>query len=816
MATPPLPEHIDGGSMKGSQSAKAFFHDPFTPLSPMGVFEIFSNACSPPTQEMQSPTSSDGSDAQYTPIFDTLNSPTEAFTAPSTPTSDFIHEDAGGDERKAAQAVQAMGSDDDLALSALMIRGVPRFSSKRNGVSGELLSKRKDVPLWVPDTAECNIGSTGPPAKDDSATVEEQTETERAPDAEVTQSPGPAISTAPDVTDSVSGAHPVHSQLKPNNPLSWCDGWLTSEASPTADDESVYSMDSFVPSVSTPVQDRQSAPAVPRITLTPASLPTSPDIASPLDLADGDLFKPAARDEEPHMADNSNIFSATALLVPGCRSFERDSEDEADEAAIKRRRRNACRLNTSSIDIIMAGLDQEFPDTPIASPMLSPSDLAQDIIDIKFIDDSDVSAVTEDDGFLSSPGLGPSYAPSSPATTARNSLADLSGETLMIEDEPESKFSDSSDEEGDIELPKLAGSMALKHTGLSWPVCQVPFGPSSGLSTIEEEDEDGSRDPVCKIKDGLVANVLGPSAVITATAMVCHPPTPRLKKRWFSMIEAKGSHSDSVQSIHKKRMSAPASILSSSRSRRSLSTAAIERPRPARARNFGAVDRPKSLVRPLILPQQVAIRSMAVGDGVNADSALGSSSSGVSSSLSDFEFNMPSSRSSSCISLYQRPWSLYVPVEEHHRDYTTTEESSTSVPTSTSAATQDSLTTLVDTNPLVVEDSSADIVDLDEDETTLVMNSPSSEGQGLNGILAILDSMDLGEGEAQSVMTSATSSPTSLPPSPDADAINAILEAMGSTELECNIGTSRPWSNGEFISYYDGSDEGPCESGFAI
>jgi hypothetical protein len=104
-------------------------------------------------------------------------------------------------------------------------------------------------------------------------------------------------------------------------------------------------------------------------------------------------------------------------------------------------------LNTSSIDIIMAGLDQQFPDTPIGSPVMKPADYGDPV-------HFDIGAQARIDPGMAEGGNEPSpleylYSPpTSPSTTVRHSVGDLSGETLLFEENLESKFSDDSSDVG--------------------------------------------------------------------------------------------------------------------------------------------------------------------------------------------------------------------------------------------------------------------------------------------------------------------------------------------------------------------------------
>lgn len=404
------------------------------------------------SDDFQSPLSSEGSDTQFTPLFTyPLNSPTEASTAPTTPDADILRlGDLIGIDGHSSSTIKPLDSEDDIPLSALMIRGMDRDGTRRNGISGALLSKRKDVPLWVPQIVlpQLDTSPSVPVETDmwvDVDTLDADDEGNK-PDEELSVSflstEGPFVASSP--PGLVSDADEAFGISNTDPFTAGCNAWLLSDPTQSIDERSVYSLGSYVSNPSTPTQ--KSPGPVPQITLTPPSVPTSPRESSstPSGLAFG-------LDDMSSGPELRNRLSTSTLLVPFLDTTPRRHDNEGgvepeDEAAAKRRRRNGCRLNTSSIDIIMAGLDQDFPDTPIASPLLGPLDLGEAFTEIQPAIESHSGAHDLDD--LSS--LRESvYAPSSPATTVRNSVnvADLSGDTLLMgEDfELESKFSDSSD-----------------------------------------------------------------------------------------------------------------------------------------------------------------------------------------------------------------------------------------------------------------------------------------------------------------------------------------------------------------------------------
>lgn len=819
---------IDQGSpqdpgKKGAQSARALFLNPFQPLSPMGVFEISSNAYSLPfhgigttgfpSGELHSPLPSEGSDTLFTPLFDLLSSPTAASTAPTTPDPDLVRLGLVPNEIEAQSlsGMKASHSDDDIPLSALMIRGVAREAAKRNGVSGVLLSKRKDVPLWVPQPTLPNLQISP------SLTVESEHW------VEVDISTGKADGSGPDVAD--TEGKPLQTGLSASvrneaimdedpNPFDWYDAWLRTDPSSSVDEKSVYSLGSYISGPSTPAQ-KQSPARVPQITLTPPSAATSPNLPSYNAVKMGSKFE-----DSPRVSAIADGSLTASLLVPFLDAPLRHRDDDAseedeDEAAVKRRRRNGCRLNTSSIDIIMAGLDQEFPDTPIPSPMLGPVDQGEETITpAQEIEDLPSARTSV-------------YSPSSPATTVRNSLniADLSGDTLLFGDdpEPESKFSDSSDDEDEPRHPKLIAAVPVKYSRLSWPASQL-LGPSALLSTIVEEDEDSPL--ACHnivISDSRSERpILSPSAVIINSKVgepeVFLPAAKVPKKRWYSMIEDNKKHQGQPLTGNpgKKRLSAPASVL-----------------RPSRnlVRTGGlSLENPKSVVRSLNPPDlEVVKRPSTPAFGVSGD--IIGSIQGISAFGQSVEYelpSLPSSRSSNCISLYQRPWPLYVPGEgngdaqpssgtivnslEHldigDPDSPESNSSAFSTPTISEVDTPDAAAlTLGSGNDGLGMCNSTEPIDLSQDATFhLFAECSSSEIQGVGGILAILDSLDMSSSDRYPTAVS----PTRPRASTDWEGISDLGECSptGGRHEECDLATTKyrcnGWRDSDFMAYYEG------------
>lgn len=254
-------------------------------MSPMGVFEISSNAFSPPRESMaasisfadfQSPSSSNGSESQFTPMFDLdpVNSPYEdASTAPTSPASDIFYLansiTVEGDVSRSAE----LGTEDDIPLSALMIQGVESKAAKRNGVSGALLAKGKDTPLWVPDATQASTLNASTSLSDTNDA------NQRWEEVDIGNS---ALRMSTELPETPSGSRVVSLDITAQDPKtpfnppppSW-NNWTTDTRSPGYDEESVYSMDSYIPRrLSQDVRLSWAPPIVPQITLTPPSLPT--------------------------------------------------------------------------------------------------------------------------------------------------------------------------------------------------------------------------------------------------------------------------------------------------------------------------------------------------------------------------------------------------------------------------------------------------------------------------------------------------------------------------------------------------------------
>lgn len=867
LAKPPLHDCEPGGSKKGTRSAKALFHEPFKPLSPMGVFGIISNAFSPPlatsagkersiiprihepnnariehtssSNESYSPASNSAGDS---PIFDVLNSPTDVSTAPTTPASDLLQ--LGSCEVPVELALASQNepesSNEDVPLSALMIQGLARNAAKRNGISGDLLAKRKDVPLWVPEAVQV-VSDSSFCDGDDAEILDITAEKARAgASGDDTRIGSPLPTTPKSVTNEESVQHTPLAEGKPTYPISWCDRWRRCDASPSTDEGSVYSLESYAPSIGVRRQSRRSpsAHSVPHITLTPPSASESPELrTSIVALSEQEGGIGVGADDVGQLChsntslrqQNENIFSANTLLVPLSAPFmeysytgEEDDDDE-DEALVKRQRRLACRINTSSIDIIMAGLDQAFPDSPIQPEVLDMANLEMASLTEETVDLLSPSTVTRP------PFHG--YTPSSPTTTLRNSVADLSGDTLL--EDLESKFSDSSDvsgciiifpcftwiylvdQEEDGDFYKVPKSMFLQqNVRRSWPATSVPFNPNSVLSTIVEEEEEGTRDAA----RGADVPSLEPSVVIISGSRAGQPPAEGTKKRWFSMIDGQSEVAGALRTTHFKHMSAPPSLhphANARRSHRSRLSVDYSTANGTRTATTTMGSRRKAHVRPLILPHRVAMRDLAA-DNTAHDQDQSLSFCGVSSStsFSGSEYSLPSSRSSSCIALYQRPWSLYSAQEDASRaepethlspgDYAHRARDSD---LSAAPSTAHSYFSADDG----LRDDRAEPVDLGCD-VPLFVETPSFEAQGLDGILAVLNNAEYPT-TSTSVYKHRNSSEGSMSSKscqwvvdPQPTGIDHDIQVDDEGQ-ECDVGTARPWSsNSEFVGYYGGPE----------
>lgn len=399
-----------------------------------------------------------------------------------------------------------------------------------------------------------------------------------------------------------------------------------------------------------------------------------------------------------------------------------------------------------------------------------------------------------------------------------------------------------SQEEDEPRFVKPIATVPVKYSWVSSPTTQF-FGPSSLLSTIVEEDEENLLACHNIIISGATNGVpiLSPPAVIVNSKIgeeAVFPPASKVpKKRWFSMIEnnAKRHEHSSVGSSEGKRLSAPAAVLGPSRML-------------ARTGSI-TLDRPKSTAKPLNLPQRVVMKralNSAFRDAGDNSGFLQESPTFcelVDSGLP----SLPSSRSSNCISLYQRPWSLYVPGEATRNAQTSlimdidssesrgaedpvtsnSTSSASSSPTFSEVETPDAAAlTLGSEGDRVGVYDSTESIDLGQDTTFhLFAECSSSEYQGVGGILAILDTLNLSTTNrySQAIGSPKPCSSAGWEGVSESGLGLAAGGALGTPE-ECGVATTQhrcsDWRDSDFMAYYEGpscaSVEGTEEGALAF
>ncbi|TFK27805.1 hypothetical protein FA15DRAFT_133391 [Coprinopsis marcescibilis] len=574
---------------RGSQTARALFHDAFNVADPNRVAEKPSTALFPNQSDggsanelTTSPTTdSSGGGSPLTPDFEgNTSSPTTAgsSTAPTTPEVYSPSVNRGTFISTILANLEHDGNfEDDIPLSALMIRGI-RDNAKRHGFSGIIADKLNES-SWISNLKPATVSIS-------STTVIEPAEDEESLDvadmvghAEITPGTLPGI---PPVQEQETETV-IWPSASPSPNMQWNKDGSTSEA----EEISLYSVDSFIPSqrASSHLFRRSFPP--PEITLTPPSQPASPVmLSSPSDsmmpfensfAGDTTLI---GSPRSPHvvidMESIEDIFKPDLLLVPTIDymgghtktlgHFFAPVSCSGDDITRKKRKRNGYRLETSSIDLILAGLDQTFPDTPTLFPHLEM--LGQPDMDSVTL--HRLSGVTEVescfyeekeklvDGEVDERNLGPEV----------GVVQSILPEDLTMT----SRFSDSSEDECDDTTevfsfkPGMNSQAAFADPLPRRSSSRPPsFDPCSVLSTIleEEENEDSAQFRMCDIY-AVTQVQLQPSAFIDEVGSSARKRLSftGLKRRWFSLIEASDVHLWKGEKVlgKAKRLSAPALI----------------------------------------------------------------------------------------------------------------------------------------------------------------------------------------------------------------------------------------------------------------
>ncbi|KAH6909201.1 hypothetical protein BKA70DRAFT_1562068 [Coprinopsis sp. MPI-PUGE-AT-0042] len=590
--SPALQETRQTVEMKrGSQTARALFRNSFNSPSPMGVFEITSNAFSPKTPDVSisidtsfSPSENGAGTSQCTALFegDLSNSSSDPSTAPTSPASAQFSPPMP----KSIAPSEVWGEDnadeEDIPLSTLAARRITG-GSKRYGLAGDLVTKKFDQPVWISRLrSKCTRASAVPaPTSTASLCFNES----KISDANVKRRSSSFLSTY------------TPTLLAHNRPKSSRGWWETQDQGGLilSDDDSVfsvYSLDSCNrPSRRTSRNVGRRESVVPEITLTPPSLPTSPDVVTSGETSGKALFlghQLPVLNVGPALllnyGEGESPFKPTHLMVPSLEYGYTGSlpipDLPVDLSTIKRQRRNAHRMTTSSIDLLMAGLDQVFPDSPKPLPPLPSRGSSRASChqpgDVEDVASSDSASSFENEAAVREHRLSIStrlfVSPSQ--IEADNSLT-----TFYPDESMESRFSDSSDEEDEFYKPQPSRSFkdlsAFNRT--SWPMPRTPlFDPSSVLTTIMEEEEgsDSREELTRSTSSGKTGSRirLEPSAIIDADgippskASADHiPASSSVARRCCSMIESLSSDLSSTESGNapsekgqsEKRLSAP-------------------------------------------------------------------------------------------------------------------------------------------------------------------------------------------------------------------------------------------------------------------
>ncbi|RXW25521.1 hypothetical protein EST38_g344 [Candolleomyces aberdarensis] len=759
MMTSPIHQYPTIGFNSGPQARRVVFHDPFQPMSmsPMAGFEMPSTAFSQRESmaasihfaDIQS-SSSTGTESLFTPPvfeFHPLNSPyEEGSTAPTSPASERFSATVEGDTGLSAE----LETEVNVPLSALMIQGVESETAK---VSGALLAKGKDIPNPT-QTSTLDASTSSPDAKDTtqpcvevdirSNALKMSTELSEAPPSRV-----------------VSQDSTVQDPEIPLDPPAWA----TDAKSPDYDEESVYSMDSYGPKrLSQDVRYSWAPPIVPEITLTPPSQPGSPRESLSYDRDSMPLF-----DEESsgrlHPSSLLDPFYVPAPRSPSPRIV--DAEDEA-ESLVKRRRRNGCRMKTSSIDIILAGLDQQFPANIDADTQAN--------IDLIMAGLEQQSPDLDEPSFFYSP-------PSSPSTTVRHSDGDLSGETLQYEEDLGSRWSDDEDDDDEDSDTCKSMSRTAKRDSL-WSLEALSFSDScSKLSTIAEEDEDSIsyRASTAIIPDdrrfsGTSADTLRSSGRLS-------------EEEWLSMI---GDRAKRVESLPKVE-----------RPQRPTSSPLLWTPQAVdlASRRVGHHARSSSLTSAQPLPQRESRRHSY------PEPRQSRHASHSPSIYPSDEFSLPSDCSSR--GSEYRPWSLYTPpspAASVDADSDCSMDGGASSPEDSSDSGASSPATSISTP----DSTTAELEPEQDIEMPLFLDEGCPGAHGLGGILAILDSADFA-GPRRYSGTRRYSKAASIANSVAKENMRMDAEDAGD-DGDVSDAESFGWSEGDFLAYYAGEGSGSTDS----
>ncbi|KAG2017628.1 hypothetical protein CC2G_007124 [Coprinopsis cinerea AmutBmut pab1-1] len=731
--TPPLQQPCRTADVKrGSHAARALFHDPFKAPSRVGSFDVTSLAT--PTSDvtisfaddyLQSPTDTSRSDSQFTPILDSDTSQSPSIsTAPTTPTSILSPTIVKGEFRKNVWESEP-DEEDNVPLSALMIRGV-RDATKRHALSGPILAGSKcDRPSWL-------SGLRPSRSCDETSSVVLEVIIHTPPDSpDSSNTSSPSVSGDPS-DDSTSKATGRETKGRSNTPLGW---WHAAKRNLNleVDEVSVYSLESYSPSktnspaITEPLDPRQ-ASVVPEITLTPPSQPTTPEMASNAAHEDAvsafhgcetsDLDVGVSEDRPTAALDNA--LNPSLLLVPPNAELSEcdrsESLESTDSATLKRRRRNACRVDTSSIDLIMAGLDQVFPESRCPSPTMS----------------------LEDPKGMSTGSSFPSADWESVGEVA--SEQDTSSND-GDRDQWESRFSDSSDDEDGFYGPTPLSNLDARRSGVSFP------DPSSVLSTIaEEEERDSGSHPLLSESP---RSCLEPSAIIDNLDMTAPTIT---KRRWFSMIDTDVVRNGGNRTTKTRHLSAP--LLNPAPPRGIIVSASglhwtfVDETEAGSLTSIVDKARRQSAVRPLVLPARSASRPSVTDlarPGVTGSCAL-----------------TPPPERFPCTDTFENvpilegllPWALYTQSSStsSHSSPVHSKRSSVSSVYSNLSVSGDSpiIPDSIVREFSVDSDSKADASiglssstdDADALECEFILNTAASHPQGVNGILAILDALE--------------------------------------------------------------------------
>ncbi|KAJ2926066.1 hypothetical protein H1R20_g11029, partial [Candolleomyces eurysporus] len=729
MMMSPIHQYPTIGFKSGPRAARGVLHDP---MSPMAGYEM----------------------------------PLRAFSQRDT---------AEGDTGRSAE----LETDVDIPSSALMVQGVESGTAKQNGVSDALLAKGKDTPDPT-QTSTLNASTSFPDAKDTnqpcvevdirSNALKMSTELSEAPQSRVISK------------DSI-----VQDPEIPLNTPAWWKVQVTNAKSPDYDEESVYSLDSYAPNrLSQDVRDSWAPPTVPEITLTPPSQPASPRESLSLDRDSMPLF-----DEE----ESSGRLHSSSLLdpyyIPAPRPPSPRIVDVADEeeTLVKRKRRNGCRMKTSSIDIILAGLDQQFPDN-----LDDDTQASLDLIKAGLDQQSprlDVNTRASRGRYEPS-SLDFFYSPSSsPSTTVRHSDGDLSGESLQYEEDLGSRWSDDEDDdEGSDTCQSM--SRTAKRDSL-WSLEGLSFSDScSKLSTIAEEDEDTISYRASK--SGVPAwqspAITSDDQRFSGTSADALRPSGRMsEEEWVSMIGDRAKRIESLPKVERPQRPKSSPLL--------WTPAAVD----LASRRVAHHARSTSLTSARPLPQRESRRH-----SYPEPRQSGYASHSPSIYTSD-EFSLPSNwpaRNSE-----YRPWSIYTlptPTASVDADSDCSTDGGASSLEDSSESGASSPATSIST-----PDSTTAALEPEQDiEMPLFLDEGCPGAHGLGGILAILDSADFA-GPRRYSGTRRYSKAASIANSIAKENMRMAAEDAGD-DGDVSDSDSFGWSEGDFLAYYAGEGSGSTGS----